>query len=88
MPSGSPQGVAKFLTRVVVPVDAATAIVTQQLDAATEAPTPFVLDIDVFRNGEFDLRTDTLEPMLQSLREIKNRLLFSFLTDEALEPYR
>lgn len=91
MPTEAPQQVADFLTRVVAPVDTpteATAIITQRLKHATDPSTPFTLDIDVFKEGDFGVGADTLQPLLQYLREIKNRLFFAFLTDEALEPYR
>jgi uncharacterized protein (TIGR04255 family) len=91
MPDEAPQQVAEFQTRVVVHVDTpieATAIIAQRLEHVTEPSTPFTLDIDVFKNGEFGVGSDVLNPLLQHLREIKNHLFFAFLTDEALEPYK
>ena len=90
MPPGAPQLVAEFLTRQVAYVDsiASTAIVTQRLEHSTEQATPFTLDIDVFKEQAFNVDAGTLEPFLQRLREVKNTLFFSFLKDEALEPYR
>ena len=90
MPPKAPQQVADFLVRTVahVPEINGTAIVTQRLEHATESATPFLLDIDVFREHAFGVGAEELEPFLQRLREVKNTLFFSFLTDEALEPYR
>ncbi|OFV90127.1 MAG: hypothetical protein A3H95_13875 [Acidobacteria bacterium RIFCSPLOWO2_02_FULL_64_15] len=90
MPAEAPQHVADFLTRAVV-VDGsteATAVVAQRLEPATEKLTPFTLDIDVFKIGEFSVDPGSLEPLLQRMRELKNRLFFALLTNEALEPYR
>lgn len=91
MPTEAPQEVSDFLTRAIAHVNApieATAIVTQRLESMTQPATPFTLDIDVFKEGEFGSGSETLMPLLQHLREIKNRLFFAFLTDPALEPYR
>jgi uncharacterized protein (TIGR04255 family) len=91
MPAEAPQQVAEFQTRAVAQVDTpieAAAIITQRLEHATGESTPFTLDIDVFKNGDFSVEPRSLEPILQHLREIKNRLFFAFLMDEALEQYR
>jgi uncharacterized protein (TIGR04255 family) len=91
MPDDAPQQVAEFLTRVTAYVDdpiEGTAIVTQRLEHATDQSTPYTLDTDVFREGEFGTDADTLARFLEELRQIKNRLFFSFMTDQALEPYR
>lgn len=90
-PPDASQQVAEFNTRAVLHLPApepATAIVGQRLMHATERSTPFQLDIDVFREGEFTPDRGTLEPYLRSLRDAKNNLFFSYLTDDALEPYR
>jgi uncharacterized protein (TIGR04255 family) len=90
MPPNAPQQVADFLIRTVasVPEIDGTAIVTQRLEHATQPTTPFLLDIDVFKEHAFGTASEELEPFLQRLRVVKNTLFFSFLTDEALEPYR
>jgi uncharacterized protein (TIGR04255 family) len=92
MPADAPQDVSEFFTRVVVVTGQeyeVTGIITQQLERPTEGtPGPFILDIDVFKAGEFQPDRGTLEPILRDLRQVKNQLFFAFLTDEALEPYR
>jgi uncharacterized protein (TIGR04255 family) len=91
LPPDAPQQVANFFTRAVLnvaePIDA-VAIVTQNLEHAVEQATPFVLDIDVYKEEELSILWTNLEPLLQRLRIIKNNLFFAFLTDAALEPYR
>lgn len=90
MPSGVSQQVAEYLVRTTayVPELEGTAIVTQRLEHTTEPSAPYLLDIDVFRESEFGVGVDDLRPFLLRLREAKNALFFSFITDEALEPYR
>jgi uncharacterized protein (TIGR04255 family) len=81
--------VSEFLSRSVLqvaPERQTVAIVTQRLEVAEEKSTPFVLDVDVFCTGDYSTDADYL-PILQHLRTIKNDCFFSFITDEALEPY-
>jgi uncharacterized protein (TIGR04255 family) len=89
MPAGTPQMVSEFLTRSVAHPDKHTsAVVTQRMEKGPPEAVPFVLDIDVFRTGEFTTSGTELLPLLQELRVIKNQLFFAFLTNAALEPYR
>ena len=92
MPLGSPQLIAEFLTRTVVPIDPATgttAIIAQRLQPRSDQQEAvIVIDLDVFRPGKFDLSAETLAPILQELRLLKDDLFFALVTDEALEPYR
>jgi uncharacterized protein (TIGR04255 family) len=90
MPGPALQQVGSFLTRVVAhePDMPAVAIVTQKLEAKTEpSPSEVFLDIDVFRQGDFQTDEKTLKADLTRLRALKNRIFFSLLTDEALELY-
>jgi uncharacterized protein (TIGR04255 family) len=90
MPQGAPQQLVSFLTRVVAEDSEipAVAIVTQTLEAKPEpAPVDVVLDIDVFRQGDFQTDENSLRAELERLRELKNRIFFSLLTDAALELY-
>jgi uncharacterized protein (TIGR04255 family) len=93
MPGGTPQTISEFVTRAVAHrepqhPDSPISIVTQRLEPASEDAAPFVLDIDVFRTGEFKPEGASLLPILAELREVKNNLFFAFLKDEALEAYR
>ena len=90
-PADTPQTVFEFMTRTVMPLtDGTIAVVTQRLEPKPpgEERVPFVLDVDVFRMGDFPMTKDGLLPVLQSLRELKNQLFFAFVTDAALEMYR
>ena len=76
----------EFLSRVVVRVDErdATAIVTQRLDPIKRGRN-FLIDIDVYRQGDFSANPDDLRPVLESLRVLRNQIFFGLLTEEALE---
>jgi uncharacterized protein (TIGR04255 family) len=92
VPPEVPQGVKEFTSRIVLPVaadESIEAIVIQRLrPAVEEADSPYILDVDVFRRGEFSIAATDLAPLLHELREIKNEMFFAFITDEALERYR
>jgi uncharacterized protein (TIGR04255 family) len=91
MPDGVEQDVGTFLTRVVLPIrnpTDATAAVTQRLETPTADTTPYTLDIDVFKEGEFPTDNQALRALFLELRQVTDRFFFSFVTDEALEPHR
>jgi uncharacterized protein (TIGR04255 family) len=88
MPNGAPQQISDFLTRLVTHEDPDVAVVTQKLDAApTGGLTPITIDIDVFFPGAVAAEEKSIAEVLQRLRELKNRLFFALLTDEAVELY-
>lgn len=89
-PNGAPQTVSEFLSRVVAHDESlsATVITTQQL-TTTEPGVPLtVIDVDAFCAGEFSTDARELRPLLDGLRDIKNRTFFALLTDEAVELFR
>lgn len=91
-PPGPPdpglQSVSSFLTRVVCHEEDRVAVVTQKLETSgREAPTPVALDIDVYVVREIEPQSAALLPILEVLRNLKNRVFFALLTDEAVELY-
>ena len=90
IPQELPQALNGFLHRVVIPfsADGTTAIVTQALEAPSGASVPIVLDIDVVYNCKLKAGSPAVWSELDRLREIKNRIFFSSLTEKAMEPYR
>jgi uncharacterized protein (TIGR04255 family) len=90
MPPSTPQALSSFLTRVVAHDDPDVVIVTQKLDPVADDRTlPFTLDIDAFRAADgLPLESAALLRILERLRELKNRIFFEFLTDEAVELYQ
>jgi uncharacterized protein (TIGR04255 family) len=85
MPDDAPQSVSSFLNRVVAHDGEDTVILTQRLESAPARSDPVTLDIDVFRSGEFSPDGVELVAVLQRLRELKNRVFFASLTEEAVE---
>lgn len=86
-PNGAPQTVSEFLCRVVAQSEdrPATVITTQQLTTPESGFPLTVIDVDAFLEGEFSVDPSELRPILNSLRDIKNRTFFAHLTDEAVE---
>ncbi len=90
VPGELPQKIAGFLSRVQIPFSADgsfSAIITQALEPQVGAKVPVVLDIDVFRVGKFPGESAEIWTLLDGLREVKNQIFFSSVSDRALEPH-
>ncbi len=91
IPEGLPQALSSFIQRVIIAerTSSSTAIVTQAFEGSAAAPdshVPIFLDIDVFRS--VNISTTNLAdiwPILAELRDFKNAIFFSHLTEKAVE---
>jgi uncharacterized protein (TIGR04255 family) len=84
IPEELPQRLAHFLTRVTIPFDKnILAIITTALEASSN----IVFDIDVFSQQVFAGNSLEFWALLDRLREIKNSIFFSTVTEKALEAY-
>lgn len=90
VPSGVPQSITGFLCHVVIPFPdhGAIGVVTQALETPTQTHIPVVLDIDVHKQVALNGNSLEIWSELDSLREVKNSLFFSFVTKKCLEAYR
>ncbi len=92
IPESLPQVLVSFLSRVVIPIADrnAFAIVTQSFNPedAKENVAPVVLDIDVFREGSFDIESEENWRVIGELRDIKNEIFFSWITPSTIELLR
>jgi uncharacterized protein (TIGR04255 family) len=84
------EGVAGFLTRVVIPKGDDVGIITQSLDGPAKSGqgVKMILDIDISHMCElapYDL--ESLIDVLERLRKFKNSAFFSYLTEDALEMF-
>jgi uncharacterized protein (TIGR04255 family) len=79
-----------FLHRVVIPfsTDGITAIVTQAMEFPSGTSVPVVLDIDVYYTCKLEVNSPIVWAEFDRLRDIKNHIFFSSVTERALEPYR
>ena len=89
VPQELSQSVSGFLQRVVIEAAAPkshTAVVTQAIENFVPGTLfTVVFDIDVFQNVDLDLRTDELWAILDNLRDAKNEIFFSHLSEKAVE---
>jgi uncharacterized protein (TIGR04255 family) len=92
LPPGVGEGIASFLTRVVVPEGKDAAVITQSLEGEVQTDSgkgvKVLLDIDVAHVCKLPASdVGGLTTVLNRLRDFKNRAFFSLLTDAALEMF-
>jgi uncharacterized protein (TIGR04255 family) len=97
-PPSAPKGadedciISQWMSRFVINNAAKdiTAIVTQLSDSTTDSPDQYALifDIDVFTEKDLPLSPELLLPRFARLRELKNRIFFSAITDRTLELFK
>lgn len=90
IPEGLPQGLASFLMRIVIPhpVNGATAVFTQSLEAPSDFHAPILLDIDVFKDVELPINDGEYWKQLDTLRDFKNEIFFRSITDRTKDMYK
>jgi len=90
VPPDLPQGISSFLTRVVLtdPELGLAANVTQAMEGGLDPNSvTVILDIDVYKVGEFDPQGVEVCQVLEALHTFKNRIFFGSLTELALRDY-
>jgi uncharacterized protein (TIGR04255 family) len=89
-PAGAPGGIQSYLSRVET-FDAASghrAITTETLrPGMPPGLVDVVIDIDAFRIGEFSTDWAQMAPAVNALRDLKNRVFFGSIMEEAAERY-
>lgn len=87
VPKDLPQQVSSFLTRVTIhdPESGLAANIGQTLQADVDAKqVSLLLDIDAFREWQYDCGSSNVAETLEALRRFKNQIFFGLLTEEAL----
>lgn len=89
VPSELPQTVTGFLQRVVMTTDSYSAVVTQSLENVLPDQQQFVvvLDIDVWRSVALTPQDPSVWDVLDELRNRKNEIFFSHLTEKAVDMF-
>lgn len=79
--------VNSFLSRTVIidSLTGAAANIGQALESISQGRV--ILDIDVFKGGEFRVDADDVWSLLDELRHFKNRIFFESVTDQTLRLY-
>jgi uncharacterized protein (TIGR04255 family) len=85
LPPEAPQDVAAFFSKVtaVEPDGQNKVHIGQKLRHAGAGPF-YVLDIDAFRDGDWDPSDSSIPEVLDDLRRLKNLVFFSMLTERTL----
>ena len=91
IPPPLPQDLANFFTRLVIPFPdrEAIAIITETpLDKPDPINTAIILDIDVIKEVTLSPGDEKVYEILHILREIKNEIFFSSITEKTKELFR
>lgn len=90
IPASLPQTLSSFLMRFVMhdELKGISAIVTQVLEESPSPIAPIILDIDVFKEGSYEAQSAEWWAVLSTLRDFKNRVFFSSITDKTLELFQ
>ncbi len=88
LPGELPQGLAGFFMQYSIRNDeiGATAMITQTIEPQTnDNKLPYVFDIDVFKENNFDDNDSSFWTNFAELRDYKNQIFFNCLTSKAKE---
>ena len=90
VPDGLPQTISGFLSRVIIVNGeiGAYAIVTQTVEPPTESFLPYILDVDVISEKQFDARDGAYWVQLEQLRHFKNDIFRRSITKKAKDLFR
>jgi uncharacterized protein (TIGR04255 family) len=91
VPKALPQSLSSFLTRMVIPDPSlpATAIITQSLEPTLKPNLiSILLDIDVFREDNFDPNNLSSWDFIEKLRTYKNKIFFESITEKTVELFK
>lgn len=85
-----PQIIGSFFQRIVIPFPefGSHAIVTQATESTTDQAVSVVLDIDVQSPCKIIATDEEIWARFDKIRDIKNQIFFSSVTDQALERYQ
>ena len=91
IPQNLPQGLTSFLTRNVIrePSLDFVAIISQSLEpVGASSVVPVILDIDVFKEVQYNVGAKEIWETIDQLREFKNKLFFESITGKIVELYK
>ena len=88
IPEGLPQGVNNFLDRITI-YDSAqdiSANITQSLERGSQSSKNnhivIILDIDVYKQGDFSMDSQEIWDRFEKFRKIKNEIFFKYITEK------
>lgn len=90
VPSGSPRELVHYVQRTVTRDEKSgtVAIVAHSIERPTTSERgALLLDVHVFMESDAGFAQDTVDPRLDELRRVKNRIFFSFITERTAKEY-
>lgn len=91
LPDSLPQGFNSFFSRmdVHIPEINARTLVTIAFEGLTSPDfLPIILDIDTFKEKDYDVLDEKVWDILEELRNVKNKFFFENLTPKAIEVFK
>jgi uncharacterized protein (TIGR04255 family) len=96
VPPESPQGISGFLSQVIIPdsLKECTSVITQALEQPSQetynsGSITIILDIDVYRMVSINITNiNDINSCLEILRNQKNLMFFSHITEKCVELYK
>ncbi len=89
VPNGIPELVSEFLSRIVAhdTASGASVVVIQALETVVPGSNilPVLLDIDVFKQANFDVNSNDYWELLSGFRKLKNTAFFGSITERTKE---
>jgi uncharacterized protein (TIGR04255 family) len=89
VPNGIPESVSEFLSRIVAhdTASGASIVVIQALETVVPGSNilPVLLDIDVFKQANFDINSNDYWELLSEFRKLKNTAFFGSITERTKE---
>jgi uncharacterized protein (TIGR04255 family) len=85
VPPDLPRQIAGFLTRIVIPASefGAEATITQAMVGPADPNfVNIILDVDVHRSRQYEISDETIRSEFEQLRQLKNRIFFSSITEK------
>jgi uncharacterized protein (TIGR04255 family) len=90
IPEGLPQAVNNFLNRITIydSTQDIAANITQSLERGAQSPKNnhiiIILDIDVYRQGDFSMDNQEIWENFEKLRNMKNDIFFKYITEKTV----
>jgi uncharacterized protein (TIGR04255 family) len=90
IPAGLPQQASSFFSQIVIedaPNKISTSLVQVTQPLTDPSQLTVIVDITSFRQGDFEMDENKIWAILQTLRDTKNRVFFSSITEKTLKLY-
>jgi len=90
VPNNLPQNISSFLTKVTIHdlERGIAANLIQAFEKSEAYPNIIILDIDVYKQKEFDINNEEIWSVFEQLHEMKNQIFFNSITEKTVELFK